>query len=329
MEEGWEGFWCGQGLEEASDWDDVTEEVVFAVRVSKWDELVIGLAVELRGTGEGSTALAAGAVWATAEVDLGLHAKVFSGNGSAGVVDDGAGLVVIERGGSIKKALSDLCAAAGHLSAEVTAVGHAGDVDDTWGSVNGLKGLDEGIFWLTFGVVGFDSVIVLAADEKVLDCGLVVGAWEAPSVFHVVLEGHLDLVGFDLFVGLMLEFDLEGVGLALGLVWIGVVSAGEVALLERAIVAIVFDEGFLIFGSHVERLFEFGEVREVSGSWVAPRGDRFFACSTAVARWLDASAKTHAKKGREDKNLLIEFHVFSFLTSPLRVIDFKHDKYIG
>ena len=69
----------------------------------------------------------------------------------------------------------------------------------------------------------------------------------------------------------MLESDFEGLGFGLGFVWIRVVGTGEVALLKLAIVAIIFDEGFLIVGSHVDWVIEFGDFGEGFASWVAPR----------------------------------------------------------
>ena len=143
MEEDWVAIWLSEALEEASHWDDVTEEVVFAIGIGKWDEVIDGFAIELGRASERTTPLTTGAIWATTEVDLGLEAKILSGGVSSSVVDDGTRLVVIKGRGSINKSLSDFGSASGQFATEVTAVGHAFDVDDARKDIRGLKGFDE------------------------------------------------------------------------------------------------------------------------------------------------------------------------------------------
>ena len=128
---------------------------------------------------------------AIGDVDLGLHlemvlhfSKTFRG--------DVGRVAAFNAGGSIDHSLFDLATADGGSSTHITAVGHAIDLDVTWGLGGHVEGHDFGFDFAVVRELGDDFEVVFAK-ENILKVNVFVDAsFDAETIAEIALltKGH-------------------------------------------------------------------------------------------------------------------------------------------
>ena len=135
-------------------------------------------------------------------------------------------VTTFEARGSIDHSLFDLATADGGSSTHITAVGHAIDLDVTWGLSGRVEGHDLRLGFGVVRVLGNDFEVVFAKENVLEADGLVEASFDAVAVAEIALltKGHgVSMDGLSAWSGIVpSKADWERVAVPFGSAWKGI-----------------------------------------------------------------------------------------------------------
>lgn len=198
------------------------------------------------------------------DVDLGLELEMVLHLGDTGGCGVGR-VAAFNAGGSIDHSLFDLATADGGSSTHITAVGHAVDLDVTWGLSRHVEGYDIGF---DFSVVRelCDDFEVVFAKENILKVNVFVDAsFDAETIAEIALltKGHgVFMNGLSFWGGVFpSKLDWERIAVPFSSAW-------KIGDWEAGVIASVFEIGLLSGCVDFLSGTEIGGDHEAVASWL-------------------------------------------------------------